>query len=118
MALIYKARRVERAGIECGSLWVTHTHVTSGVKLGSVLLGACVSPRVTTRHHVSTASPRDSRHSVQAHPLIPWDQRDDAIDQLRDRERQMTKFYCLIAAAAMFVPMVMATLNQAAMIVA
>ena len=73
---------------------------------------------VTTRHHVSTASPRDSRHSVQAHPLIPWDQRDDAIDQLRDREHQMTKFYCLIAAAAMFVPMVMATLNQAAMIVA
>ena len=69
-------------------------------------------------HHSSRASYRDTRHSVQAHPLVPWDQRDDAIDQLRDREHQMTKFYCLIAAAAMFVPMVMATLNQAAMIVA
>ncbi len=30
----------------------------------------------------------------------------------------MTKFYCMIAAAAMFAPMMMATLNQAAMIVA
>lgn len=30
----------------------------------------------------------------------------------------MTKFYCLIAAAALFVPMAMATMNQAAMIVA
>jgi len=30
----------------------------------------------------------------------------------------MTKFYCLIAATAVFFPMAMATLNQAAMIVA
>lgn len=30
----------------------------------------------------------------------------------------MTKFYCLIAAAAAFAPFAMATLNQAAMIVA
>lgn len=30
----------------------------------------------------------------------------------------MTKFYCLIAAALMFAPMAMATMNQAAMIVA
>jgi hypothetical protein len=30
----------------------------------------------------------------------------------------MTKFYCLIAAALMLAPMAMATLNQAAMIVA
>lgn len=30
----------------------------------------------------------------------------------------MTKFYCVIAAAAVFVPAAMMTLNQAAMIVA
>jgi len=30
----------------------------------------------------------------------------------------MTKFHCLIAAAAAFLPFAMATLNQAAMIVA
>lgn len=30
----------------------------------------------------------------------------------------MTKFYSLIAAAAVFVPLAMATMNQAAMIVA
>lgn len=30
----------------------------------------------------------------------------------------MTKFYCLIAAVAAFLPVAMATLNQAAMIVA
>lgn len=30
----------------------------------------------------------------------------------------MTKFYCLIAAAALFMPMAMATMHQAAMIVA
>jgi hypothetical protein len=30
----------------------------------------------------------------------------------------MTKFYCLIAAAMMFAPVAMATLSQAAMIVA
>jgi len=30
----------------------------------------------------------------------------------------MTKFYCLIAAAAVFLPVGLATMNQAAMIVA
>jgi len=30
----------------------------------------------------------------------------------------MTKFYCLIAAAALYIPLAMATVNQAAMIVA
>jgi hypothetical protein len=30
----------------------------------------------------------------------------------------MTKLYCLIAAAALFMPVALATLNQAAMIVA
>ena len=30
----------------------------------------------------------------------------------------MTKFYCLVVAAAMFAPVAMAALNQAAMIVA
>jgi hypothetical protein len=30
----------------------------------------------------------------------------------------MTKFYCLIAAAAVFLPMAMAAMSQAAMIVA
>jgi hypothetical protein len=34
------------------------------------------------------------------------------------REHEMTKFYCLIAAVAVFVPVAMTTLNQAAMIVA
>lgn len=34
------------------------------------------------------------------------------------REDDMTKFYCLIAAAAVFFPLAMATMNQAAMIVA
>jgi hypothetical protein len=33
-------------------------------------------------------------------------------------EHEMTKFYCLIAAAAVFLPVAMATMNQAAMIVA
>jgi len=33
-------------------------------------------------------------------------------------EHEMTKFYCLIAAAAVFLPVALATMNQAAMIVA
>ncbi len=33
-------------------------------------------------------------------------------------EHEMTKFYCLIAAVAAFLPVAMATLSQAAMIVA
>ncbi|MGE0291274.1 MAG: hypothetical protein AB7P97_02850 [Hyphomonadaceae bacterium] len=33
-------------------------------------------------------------------------------------EHHMTKFYCLIAAVAAFVPVALATMNQAAMIVA
>jgi hypothetical protein len=33
-------------------------------------------------------------------------------------EHEMTKLYCLIAAAAVFIPVAMSTLNQAAMIVA
>ena len=37
---------------------------------------------------------------------------------VKPREHQMTKFYCLIAAAAVFLPVAMATMNQAAMIVA
>jgi hypothetical protein len=36
----------------------------------------------------------------------------------RAREHDMTKFYCLIAAAAVFAPIALMTLNQAAMIVA
>ena len=67
---------------------------------------------------MATRLHRDTCHIVQAAPLIPWDQRDDAIDQAGAGEQQMTKFYCLIVAAAMFAPVAMAALNQAAMIVA
>lgn len=37
---------------------------------------------------------------------------------VQTREHHMTKFYCLIAAAAVLFPVAMATMNQAAMIVA
>lgn len=37
---------------------------------------------------------------------------------LQPGEHDMTKFYCLIAAAVLFFPLAMATMNQAAMIVA
>jgi hypothetical protein len=37
---------------------------------------------------------------------------------VQGEEHDMTKFYCLIAAAAVFLPVAMATMNQAAMIVA
>jgi hypothetical protein len=37
---------------------------------------------------------------------------------VRGEEHEMTKFYCLIAAAAVFLPVALATMNQAAMIVA
>ncbi len=35
-----------------------------------------------------------------------------------DREMEMAKFYCLVAALVVFAPMAFATLNQAAQIVA
>jgi hypothetical protein len=40
------------------------------------------------------------------------------LTQVQTGEHDMTKFYCLIAAAAVFLPVAMSTLNQAAMIVA
>lgn len=40
------------------------------------------------------------------------------LTQVQTGEHEMTKFYCLIAAVAAFLPVAMATLNQAAMIVA
>jgi hypothetical protein len=40
------------------------------------------------------------------------------LTQVQPGEHDMTKFYCLIAAAAVFLPVAMSTLNQAAMIVA
>lgn len=39
-------------------------------------------------------------------------------NELKQREPPMTKFMCLIAACAAFVPVAMATLSQAAQIVA
>ncbi len=40
------------------------------------------------------------------------------LTQVQTGEHEMSKFYCLIAAAAVLFPVAMATMNQAAMIVA
>lgn len=40
------------------------------------------------------------------------------LTEVQTGEHHMTKFYCLIAAAAVLFPVAMATMNQAAMIVA
>jgi hypothetical protein len=40
------------------------------------------------------------------------------LTEVQTGEHEMSKFYCLIAAVAVFLPVAMATMNQAAMIVA
>jgi hypothetical protein len=74
--------------------------VTSGLNLGCVVASGY----------------RDLRHSDIPKPRIPSPYRsDDASDR---GANQMSKFYALIAACAVFAPMAFATLNQAAQIVA
>ena len=58
---------------------------------------------------------RVPRHSVRANGLLPSPHR---IGGRSEWEMEMAKFYCLIAALVVFAPMALATLNQAAQIVA
>jgi hypothetical protein len=60
-------------------------------------------------------SPRVLRHSVKPNGQLPSPHR---IDGRSEREMEMAKFYCLVAALVVFAPMAFATLNQAAQIVA
>jgi hypothetical protein len=58
---------------------------------------------------------RAPRHSSKANGQLPSPHR---IDGRSEREMEMAKFYCLVAALVVFAPMAFATLNQAAQIVA
>jgi hypothetical protein len=57
---------------------------------------------------------RDSRHIARPEGLVPWLHRNTGFRGAKP----MTKFYSLIAAAAVFMPFAFATATQAAQIVA